>query len=675
MMRAPQFAAVVVLVGTLAVGCTDTYDASIPPGSAVAAAPVTDAAGAIDIVDEGAWPMHPIDGRFRGANGLGPGDVDGDGDRDYLTNYEFDQRWVVALHPDGQEEVRASWPTVEIWAPDPLVEGNGKNPESAALGDFDGDGNLDAVGAHGFSDIAAFEGSAPGIHLVWGPERARVTEEDAWIDGGWVPSTIDLGHPHWVAAHDVNADGLVDVTFGGRQHGGGGGYENLDSPNGNGTFTGLGWLEAPADPAQRRDLAGWIVHHIDADEYSGHAFVFADLDGDGDGDIADANADFDTPEDREEVAWYENPGGNGAAVRDEWERRTLLRDPSFYAKPSVAAGDLDGDGRVDLATQTDDQLVLFRNLGGQPAGFETVLVPKPPEAAWRSRGVRLADIDRDGDLDIVAMLIHEDNVLPPDKASVFVLLNEGAPWSASGWRFLPVSWGSGTTMRVPGFGEKWDQADISDVDGDGDLDIVANCEEWWAEPQGEVSWFFTPGLATSSVAVVWFENRLGDEPPVVTEEAGTLELEAERPSTIGDATWVERAPVRGDERGPAAMQALNALQPEGGTLPAGQSRGLAYEVDATGGQYVVWARMFQPSLLSRDVGGDGADSAWLVLPSGATAVIGDRSGDPSDGWAWYRLEAPVDLARGRQQIGLRVREHGAAIDRIVLSADPSFVPS
>jgi hypothetical protein len=629
---------------------------------------------AIDIVNTDAWPMHPIDGRYRGANALGAADVNGDGRTDYITNYEFDQRWVVELHPGGDGDVRASWPTVEVWKPEPLVEGNGKNPESTALGDFDGDGNVDAVGAHGFSDIAAFEGSAPGVHLVWGPSKDRVTDASAWVDAGWVPATVDVGHPHWVLAHDVNGDGLTDVALGGRLQGGGGGYENPDSPNGNQTTTGIAWLEAPADPALRRSLDEWVLHRIDADTFSGHGFVFADLDGDGDDDIVDANADFDTPQEQEDVAWYENPGDGSDAQRGEWLRRELYRSADFYAKPSVAVGDIDGDGRPDIVTQTDDDLILFRHTN-EPGRFETVILPKPNEIAWRSRPVRLADVDRDGDLDIVGMLIHEDNTIPADKASAYLLVNEGEPWSGEGWGLLPIKWGPRETMLVPGFGEKWDQVDVTDVDGDGDLDVVANCEEWWAEPKGEVAPFFSPDLATSSVAVVWFENRLGEPTSATREADGLVAIEAERPSVFADSTWVERAPVREDVTATPAIQVLNGLAlDDERPLTDDATKGVDYQVDVVGGAYVAWVRLYQPARFGNGLGGDRSDSLWLVADGAGAQVVGDEPGGPSNEWTWVRATNPVDLDAGRHTISLRAREHGVAVDRLVLARDAAFTP-
>jgi len=680
----PWTIAVVALI--LVAACTGNEQSAPAPSETTGTQPGPPATGRdaepITVINTDPWPMHPIDGRYRGANALGAADVNGDGHRDYVTNYEFDQRWVLALHPDDERDVRRSWPTVEIWKPDPFESGNGKNPESTTLGDFDGDGNVDAAGAHGFSDIAAFEGSAPGVHLVWGPPADQVSDPGAWVDGGWVPDTVDVGHPHWVFAHDVNGDGLTDVTVGGRQHGGGGGYENPDSPNGNGTFTGLGWLEAPVDEAARRDLSAWTFHHIDADAPSGHGFVFADLDGDGDDDIVDANADFDTPEEAEDVAWYENPGAVSAGLEGEWRRTVLLRSDQFYAKPSVAVGDLDADGDLDIVSQTDRELVLFRNRGEEPLAFDTVAVAKPEEIAWRSRPIRLADFDRDGDLDMVGMLIHDANDLPSTKASAFLLLNQGDPFTNDGWQLVPVKWGPGPTMALPGFGEKWDQVDVTDVDGDGDLDVVANCEEWWASPQFEAAPFFTPDLTVSSVAVVWFENTLGEQSPTYRETDGLIEIEAERPSVIHDSSWVERAPVGADRASagsgvqpPSALQAHNGLRPPGdGTLPASETTGVSFAIESNGGDHIVWARIFAPAAFTSDLGGKSADSAWLLIDDGEPLLLGDAVTEGVDTWTWVRVTEPQSLEPGQHTLALRPRERGTAIDKLILTTDPTYRP-
>ena len=58
-------------------------------------------------------PCTPSPASFRGANALGAGDVNKDGFADYVTNYEFDQRYVIAFHPGVTGEASDPWPTVD----------------------------------------------------------------------------------------------------------------------------------------------------------------------------------------------------------------------------------------------------------------------------------------------------------------------------------------------------------------------------------------------------------------------------------------------------------------------------------------------------------------------------------------------------------------------------------
>jgi hypothetical protein len=123
---------------------------------------------------------------------------------------------------------------------------------------------------------------------------------------------------------------------------------------------------------------------------------------------------------------------------------------------------------------------------------------KPDWIQWLGRPVKFADLDGDGRLDLVGALIHHDDHLPKDKASVFWLENNGGPPDT--WKVYPVKWSDGANTRDPWIGEKWDHLLPLDVDGDGDLDLLGNVEEHYHRgPDGkDVSWF----------SVVWFENPL-----------------------------------------------------------------------------------------------------------------------------------------------------------------------
>ncbi len=116
----------------------------------------------------------------------------------------------------------------------------------------------------------------------------------------------------------------------------------------------------------------------------------------------------------------------------------------------VALGDVDGDGRVDvLLARLSGPNALYRNLGGWR--FEDATERSGIAAPDRfSTGAVLADVDGDGDLDLLLTALGGPNALfVNDGSGVFTEEEDGALASESG----------STTMT------------LADVEGDGDLDL------------------------------------------------------------------------------------------------------------------------------------------------------------------------------------------------------------
>src|SRR5205823_745760 len=82
---------------------------------------------------------------------------------------------------------------------------------------------------------------------------------------------------------------------------------------------------------------------------------------------------------------------------------------------AVAAGDLDGDGRDELlaALGESGKLVVFRGRATGGLGTPEVYVLRSPDGA-RGGGVAVADVDGDGDLDVVAAFGEGATVLLND---------------------------------------------------------------------------------------------------------------------------------------------------------------------------------------------------------------------------------------------------------------------
>ncbi len=420
------------------------------------------------------WRMHHIRDDYLIANSADTADVNGDGFQDLAVIDESTGLETIVFHPGRAGDVRGYWPRT--------VLGTTSNPEYSCLGDIDGDGSIDLVVVEG-DDLE--QGHETGVRVFWGPEKSTVQDPSHWLDAGHIPGS---GGKQYLYAqcHDVNLDGATDIVVGGRRH-------SVTKE-----YAGLMWIEAPATRADRRKLDKWSIHYIDRDCLSGHAWIFMDVDQDGDEDIVDSNADWDTSERDEELYWYENPGPKSPAIRQEWTFHSIWKSTEFYAKPQIGYGDVDGDGLIDLCTQTQNSIHLFRRKSSASMDWIHDVIPKPDLTQWIGRPVKMADLNADGKMDIVGMLIHNDGNLPRDKASVFWMEHEaGNPWTQ--WKTHVIKMSDGYNSRQQWVGEKWDHCLCLDVDSDGDIDILGNVEEHYREVEGVNQSFFS---------LVWFENPL-----------------------------------------------------------------------------------------------------------------------------------------------------------------------
>ena len=165
------------------------------------------------------------------------------------------------------------------------------------------------------------------------------------------------------------------------------------------------------------------------------------------------------------VVWYENPGDSTA-----WIEHAVSPYPDHPT--ALHCCDYDGDGDVDLiaGSEYSSGVRLFTNLDGQGTVWGEIILP---ESNTDCRDISSADIDGDGDQDLMGVLIDDEDIVwwENDEAS--------GTWN----KHMVESILPGASTLAP-----------ADIDGDGDVDIAASgtifpSVGWWENENGSgTSW-------------------------------------------------------------------------------------------------------------------------------------------------------------------------------------------
>lgn len=394
------------------------------------------------------------------ANGLTGFDTTGDGkDNWYLTQYEMlGNIYIMIKPPNSSIKEVAEWESMYV--------GSVPNAESSTFADLNNDGIPEVIVSHGVE----YNNSLSGVTVF-----QYVNEE--WVDLGDFAESESKGHIHFVRAYDMNNNGYVDIICGGRGNTMAGtkddNYVDIE-------YAGLFILMNPGDDTV--DLSAFTKVTIDDELESGHGFVVGDINLNGYLDITVCNSDFNTRPEDKAVIVYLNEG-------DSYSKQVIYKDPTLYTKEQVAISDINNNGKMNVVLHKEFEIVIFEYSDGE---WDVTNVAKPKHTQHRARMIYLADLNNDGLIDIIGGLIHKNGILPRSKSSVFWMENKGD----GTWETHTIKFSEGFIGLMEFNGEKWDLCLVADLDGDGDLDIIANCEEY--------------NRLHNIISVVWFENPFKD---------------------------------------------------------------------------------------------------------------------------------------------------------------------
>lgn len=445
---------------------------------------------------------------------------------------EFSSATAIDMNGDGRADIvsGAWWYEAPNWEKHKFrevqqIRGRFDDYSNLAL-DVDFDGDLDIISVNYRSKS-----------LYWcenpGPQANAGSNTPLWnqhlIDE---PGPSETGR-----LVDINGDGRLDVLPNGTQKAVW--YEILR--DGDAGRSG----EMVTDGSQR---VRWLRHDL-PDELAGHGIGAGDINSDGRVDLVATNGWAEAPENPETGRW-------------KWHADfQLLGSPSL----PILCFDVDEDGDTDVLWADGHGVGLFwlEQLATDASGIASMeqdmllpdgLAQRLVNSKWRLHSIDTrdacfhtlmrADVDGDGRLDLIAakrFLGHDGR--DPGETDPLAIRWYSFDKASSTWESHLVSFGGNSGIDL--------DSTCTDLDGDGDLDIIA----------------------PTRAGLNWIENRLGEspsnsaEPSTDTAKAGYL-----RPAHVVDESG-ELRPIQSNlDHGLKRHQIQVAMQQVMGALPETRQR-------------------------------------------------------------------------------------------------------
>ncbi len=326
------------------------------------------------------------------------GDLDGDGKADLAVANQGSN--TVSVFRNTSSAGTISYAAKVDFAP-------GSYPQSVSIGDLDGDGKADlAVANQGENTVSVFRNTSSAGTISYAAKVDFTT--------GTNPISVSIG--------DFDGDGKADLAV-------------------------ANYQDNTVSVFQNTGTVGSINYAVKVDFTTGTtplSVAIGDLDGDGKADLAVANSSNNT------ISVFLNTSSVGTISYAAKLDFTTGGDPI-----SVAIGDLDGDGKADIAVANFISSVsVFRNTSS--VGTISYAAKVDLATGLFSRSVSIGDLDGDGKADLA--------VANASSNTVSVFRNTSSVGSINYAASVDFTTGTNPTS-----------VSIGDLDGDGKADLaVAN---------------------------------------------------------------------------------------------------------------------------------------------------------------------------------------------------------
>ncbi|MCP4959931.1 MAG: CSLREA domain-containing protein, partial [Actinomycetia bacterium] len=516
------------------------------------------------------------DSDYFGRSVAGIGDLDGDGIIDIAVGAYLDDGggtdrgavYVLFLNTDGTVRAEQRISSNAGGLTGPLGDNDGFGQSVAGVGDVDGDGIVDiAVGAYQDDDGGSNRGA---VYVLFLNADGTVKAEQKISDTtGGLTGTFDNSDyigTSVAGVGDLDSDGIADIAFGA--------FGDDDGGTNRGAIYVLFLNAGGTVKAEQKisDTTGGLTGTFDNFDYIGYSMArVGDLDSDGIADIAVGPfGDDDGGTSRGAVyVLFLNADGT---VRAEQKISSLsggltgpLDDNDYFGRSVAGIGDLDGDGRIDLAVGA-----YFDDDGGTDRGAVYVLdltgivhVNSTGDSSDATPGDNMCDsggTNSEGDPECTLRAAIEEANASADITGI----NFDIPTSDPGYSAGPVSWTTQPSSVLPSITQTvtidgssqpgWVSTPVVEIDGS-----LAGAGVWGLDLVADnvtirgltINGFTEDGIqvdsASSGATIVG--NHIGLDPSGLIDlgNARGIELQSgSGPTTVGGAAAADRNVISGN---------------------------------------------------------------------------------------------------------------------------------